>query len=262
MRATETEGVELAVYRRKGMAYSWFELWEDSREEGHPPVRWSEFTDAFIDHFLPVETKAAHAAEFENLKQGSRSVWEYYMEFSRLSKYAIHMLPTMEARVRRFVQGLNPLSINKASTSALNSDMNYGKMVEFALATKNRKLKSKMEREGNRKARCMGNMGESLGGERSAFRGESSGPSQSVAQSSASAPLSGPNQQQWSHFRTGQGNMGTHQRGRSGERLQQQQRSPCPRYGKMHSGICYMELPVCYGCGMRGHIQRHCHVSR
>nr|XP_009778118.1 PREDICTED: uncharacterized protein LOC104227553 [Nicotiana sylvestris] len=222
MRATETEGVELAVYRRKGMAYSWFELWEDSREEGHPPVRWSEFTDAFIDHFLPVETKAAHAAEFENLKQGSRS----------------------------------------ASTSALNSDMNYGKMVEFALATKNRKLKSKMEREGNRKARCMGNMGESLGGERSAFRGESSGPSQSVAQSSASAPLSGPNQQQWSHFRTGQGNMGTHQRGRSGERLQQQQRSPCPRYGKMHSGICYMELPVCYGCGMRGHIQRHCHVSR
>ncbi|XP_070004757.1 uncharacterized protein [Nicotiana sylvestris] len=23
-----------------------------------------------------------------------------------------------------------------------------------------------------------------------------------------------------------------------------------------------MELPICYGCGMRGHIQRHCHASR
>ncbi|XP_070010334.1 uncharacterized protein [Nicotiana sylvestris] len=30
----------------------------------------------------------------------------------------------------------------------------------------------------------------------------------------------------------------------------------------MHSGVCYMELPVCYGCGMRVHILRHCHVSR
>nr|XP_009758813.1 PREDICTED: uncharacterized protein LOC104211451 [Nicotiana sylvestris] len=29
----------------------------------------------------------------------------------------------------------------------------------------------------------------------------------------------------------------------------------------MHSGVCYLELPVCYGCGMRGHIQRNCRVS-
>ncbi|XP_070057562.1 uncharacterized protein [Nicotiana tomentosiformis] len=76
-------------------------MWEDSREEGSPPSRWSEFVDAFIDHFLPTETKAAHAAEFESLKQGSMSVWESHMRFTRLSKYAIYMFPTMEARVRR-----------------------------------------------------------------------------------------------------------------------------------------------------------------
>ncbi|XP_070014109.1 uncharacterized protein [Nicotiana sylvestris] len=262
MRATETEGVELADYRLKGVAYSWFELWEDSREEGRPSMRWSEFADAFIDHFLPAETRAAHAAEFENLRQGNRSVWEYHMEFARLSKYAIHMLPTMEARVHRFVQGLNSLTINEASTAALNSDMNYGKMVAFAQATENHKLKNRMEREGSSKARSTSNMGESLGGGRSAFRGGSSGPSQSIAQSSASAPLSGPSQQQWRHFRPGQGSRGSHQRGRSGEMFQQQQRSPFPRCGKMHSGTCYLELPICYGCGMRGHIQRHCRASR
>ncbi|XP_070003088.1 uncharacterized protein [Nicotiana sylvestris] len=159
MRTTEIEGVELDTYRLKGVAYSWFELWEDSREEGHPPARWSEFVDAFIDHFLPVETRAAHAAEFENLRQGNRSVWECHMEFARLSKYAIHMLPTMEARVRWFVQGLNSLTINEASMAALNSDMNYGKMVTFAQATENRKLKNRMEREGSSKARSTGNMG-------------------------------------------------------------------------------------------------------
>ncbi|XP_070045331.1 uncharacterized protein [Nicotiana tomentosiformis] len=193
MRATETEGVELAAYHLKGVAYSWFELWKDSLEEGSPPARWSEFADAFIDHFLPTETRAARATEFENLKQGSKSVWEYYMEFARLSKYAILMLPTMEARVRRFVKGLSPLVINEAATAAFNSDMNYGRMVEFAQAIENRKLKNKMEREGTYKVRFVGNFGESFGGG-SAFRGGSSVPSQSVAQSSASALPAGPSQ--------------------------------------------------------------------
>ncbi|XP_070032398.1 uncharacterized protein [Nicotiana tomentosiformis] len=39
MRATETEGAELASNRLKVVAYSWFEMWEDSREEGSPPAR-------------------------------------------------------------------------------------------------------------------------------------------------------------------------------------------------------------------------------
>ncbi|XP_070010240.1 uncharacterized protein [Nicotiana sylvestris] len=98
MRATETEGVELDAYGLKGVAYSWSELWEDSREEGRPPARWSEFADAFINHFLPAETRVALSTEFENLRQGNRSVWEYHMEFALLSKYAIHMFPTMEAK--------------------------------------------------------------------------------------------------------------------------------------------------------------------
>nr|XP_016449675.1 PREDICTED: skin secretory protein xP2-like [Nicotiana tabacum] len=58
----------------------------------------------------------------------------------------------------------------------------------FAKATENRKLKNRMEREGNSKARSTGNIGESLGGGRSAFTGGSSRPSQFVAQISASAP--------------------------------------------------------------------------
>nr|XP_009780947.1 PREDICTED: uncharacterized protein LOC104229917 [Nicotiana sylvestris] len=179
MRAIETKGVELASYHLKGVAYSWFDLWEDSRKEGRPPARWSEFADAFIDHLLPAETRAARAMEFENLRQGNRS-------------------------------GLNSFTINEASTAALNSDMNYGKMVAFAQDTESRKLKNRMEREGNSKSRSTGNMGESLGGGRSAFRGGSSVPSQSIAQFSASAPPSRPSQQQWSHFRPGQGNRGSH----------------------------------------------------
>ncbi|XP_070045163.1 uncharacterized protein [Nicotiana tomentosiformis] len=233
MRATEMEGVELAAYHLKGVAYSWFEMWEDSWEEGSPPVRWSEFVDAFIDHFLPPETRSACAAEFKNLKQGIRSVWEYHMEFARLSKYVIHMLPTMEARVRRFVQSLSPLVINEATTTALNSDMNYGEMVAFAQAIEDRKLKNRREQEATSKARSAGNFGESFGGGRSAFReGHQGYPSLMLSL-----------------------------QGRSGGRFPQQRRPLCPRCGKMHSEICYMDLPICYGCVLRGHIQREYHSS-
>ncbi|XP_070039514.1 uncharacterized protein [Nicotiana tomentosiformis] len=184
MRATETEGAELASYRLKWVVYSWFEMWEDSREEGRPPMRWSEFAGTFIDNFLPAETKAASAAEFENLKQGRMSVWEYHMRLAHLSNYAIYMLPTMEARVRQFVQGLSPLVINEAATSALNSDMNYGKMVAFSQATETHKLKNRMkrERESSNRSRSASNFsgtsgGGGGGGGRTTFRGGSSGPS-------------------------------------------------------------------------------------
>ncbi|XP_070036958.1 uncharacterized protein [Nicotiana tomentosiformis] len=185
-------------------------MWEDSHEEGSPPVRWSEFADAFFDHLLPAETKATRGAEFENLKQGSMSVWGCHMTFVRLSKYAIYMLPTMEDRVRRFVQGLSPLVINEAATAALNSDMNYGNMVAFSQSTKTRKLKNRMERESSNKSPSVGNSsGTTNGGGRTTFRGVLSGSSQYFAQSSVSTPPSGPNQQQGNHFRPSQGNRGS-----------------------------------------------------
>ncbi|XP_009772718.2 uncharacterized protein [Nicotiana sylvestris] len=108
MKATETEGVELASYRLRGAAYSWFKIWEDSHREGRPPARWDKFVNVFMDHFFPAETMAARATEFEVLKQGRMSVWEYHIEFVRLSKYAPQLVSTMDARVQRFVQGLSP----------------------------------------------------------------------------------------------------------------------------------------------------------
>ncbi|XP_070045370.1 uncharacterized protein [Nicotiana tomentosiformis] len=104
-------------------------------------------------------------------------------------------------------------------------------MVAFTQATENRKLKNRIEREGSSKDRSVGNFGGSFGGGggRTTFRGGSSVPSQSFAQSSVSAQPSGPCQQQWSHFRPGQGNRGSYQHGRPGGRFRQQRRPPCPR---------------------------------
>ncbi|XP_070046686.1 uncharacterized protein [Nicotiana tomentosiformis] len=115
-------------------------------------------------HFLTIETRATSATEFENLKQGSMSVWDYHMRFADLSKDASYMMPTMEARVRRYVQGLSHFVINEAATVAVNFVMNNGKMVAFSQTIETRKLKNIMEREGNKKSRSTGNFGGSSNG--------------------------------------------------------------------------------------------------
>ncbi|XP_070056965.1 uncharacterized protein [Nicotiana tomentosiformis] len=57
-----------------------------------------------------------------------------------------------------------------------------------------------------------------------------------------------------------QGNKGPHQQGQPDKRFQQR-RVPCPKCGRMQFGSCFMDIPVCYGRGLRGHIQRECRSS-
>lgn len=56
-------------------------MWKESRRDVKPHAEWNEIVDAFIDHFLPTETRLACATEFENLNQGNMSVWDYQMKF-------------------------------------------------------------------------------------------------------------------------------------------------------------------------------------
>nr|XP_033510394.1 uncharacterized protein LOC117275153 [Nicotiana tomentosiformis] len=110
-----------------------------------------------------------------------------------------------------------------------------------------------MERQSSNKARSAGNFGGSFGhgGDRSAFRGGSSEPSQSFSQSLMSAQSSGPSQ----------GNRGPHQQVRPDRRFQQR-RLRCPKCGRMHFGAGFMDIPICYGCGVMGRIHRDCRTSR
>jgi len=55
---------------------------------------------------------------------------------------------------------------------------------------------------------------------------------------------------------------GLYQQGHHGGGFQQQRTPPCPHCGKMQLGICYIDLPICYGFGLRGHILRDCRSSR
>nr|XP_009758260.1 PREDICTED: uncharacterized protein LOC104210970 [Nicotiana sylvestris] len=173
---------------------------------------------------------AARATEFKVLKQGSISVWEYHMEFVRLSKYAPQLVSTMDARVRRFVQGLSPLVVNEAAIAALHSDMNYGKIVGFAQAIEARKLKIRTERKSNSRARSVGHSG------RPVQRRGPLGSSQSYAQSTMSAPPSVHSYQQSSHLRPGSDSRKPHQCGVRGH-IQRDCRAPSQGTGSVFAQL-------------------------
>ena len=81
-----TEAVELAIYRLKGVAILWYESWKQSKGIDAPPVTQKEFKEAFLDHYLPLEIREAHADQFLNLYQGNMSVREYSLQFNSLSR--------------------------------------------------------------------------------------------------------------------------------------------------------------------------------
>nr|XP_009797334.1 PREDICTED: uncharacterized protein LOC104243778 [Nicotiana sylvestris] len=159
----------------------------------------------------------------------------------------------MAARATEF-EGLSPLVVNEAATVALHSDMNYGKIVGFAQDTEARKLNIRAGRESNNRARSMSHSG------RPVQRRGPSGSSQSYDQSSASALPSAYSYQQSSHSRPGSDSRIPHQSSRPGGRSQQQGRALCPKCGRFHTETCYLDLPMCYRCGVRGHIQRDFHA--
>nr|XP_016502050.1 PREDICTED: uncharacterized protein LOC107820302 [Nicotiana tabacum] len=98
--------VELVV-KLEDMANTWYETVLLGRPAGAPPLTWDEFTKLFNNHFLPDSLMQKYARDFERLVQTpDMDVSIYNTKFCKLAIYAPHLVPTEEARVQRFVDGL------------------------------------------------------------------------------------------------------------------------------------------------------------
>ncbi|KAK9740077.1 hypothetical protein RND81_03G009500 [Saponaria officinalis] len=71
--------------------------WNDNGVNVVRAMNWEEFKTA-------LRTKKT---EFNNLRQGSLTVQEYYNQFQELALFALELVPTPESRVSRFEQGLD-----------------------------------------------------------------------------------------------------------------------------------------------------------
>ncbi|XP_070053310.1 uncharacterized protein [Nicotiana tomentosiformis] len=114
-------------------------------------------------NYIPEEDREAKAAEFEQLKQGNKSVQEYYMEFIRLAKHASHMVKTEKAKIRRFVGGLayhikDTTSVAAVGVTSFSSVVGSAKHLEKDRQQRREKKKhNKKVRTTSRRTQSYGN---------------------------------------------------------------------------------------------------------
>ncbi|XP_070004325.1 uncharacterized protein [Nicotiana sylvestris] len=148
--ATDVESVEFTSYRLRDIAVTWYETWKQTRGPNVPPVTWKEFSEAFLQQYLPIELRRARRDRFLHLEQGNMSVREYSMQFNSLARYAPTIVADMSDRVHQFVSGLGAHLINECTTASLNQGMDIARIQSYAQGLEDRKRQQRANREHNR----------------------------------------------------------------------------------------------------------------
>ncbi|XP_070036547.1 uncharacterized protein [Nicotiana tomentosiformis] len=85
---------------------SWWEAYERRRPVVAAPLTWQQFSGLFLEKFVPQSRREELRKQSEQLCQGDMSVTQYEMQFLKLARHAIWLVPTDRERIRRFIDGL------------------------------------------------------------------------------------------------------------------------------------------------------------
>ncbi|KAK9689059.1 hypothetical protein RND81_09G032300 [Saponaria officinalis] len=89
-------------------------------------MNWEEFKTALRSEFFPEHINRAKKTEFNNLKQGSLTVQEYYNQFQELARFALELVPTPESRASSNVERV----FNERNAAVGDKRKNYSGMSE------------------------------------------------------------------------------------------------------------------------------------
>jgi hypothetical protein len=117
-----------------GPAADWWDAYVEAHEEPES-INWQEFKNSFRSHHVPLRVMKLKK-EFENLKQGSMSVSEYVIYFTKLSCYAPDNVDTNEKKQDWFLNGLND---GLAYALEAHDFINFRDMVDKALVLENQR---------------------------------------------------------------------------------------------------------------------------
>ncbi|XP_070041562.1 uncharacterized protein [Nicotiana tomentosiformis] len=131
MRILESHGVDFTTFQLEGRARRWWQSYLLGRPAGSPPMNWDQFTQLFLDRYIPPSEREELRGQFEQLEQGQMSVTDYEARFSELSHHALMILPTNTERVQRFVVGFHP-NIRDSMAWEVEMGTGYQLVVEIA----------------------------------------------------------------------------------------------------------------------------------
>ena len=80
---------------------------------------------------------------------------EYHMKFTQLSRYASEMVPTVRAKMRKFVSGLAKQVKREGKAAILNADMDFSRLVVYLQQVEDDKKKD-MEEQKSKRAKSAG----------------------------------------------------------------------------------------------------------
>ncbi|KAI3919802.1 hypothetical protein MKW92_040094 [Papaver armeniacum] len=130
--------VKLATYGFRGPARDW---WKAVMKADGAVMTGNRFKDLFMDKYVPDAARDRKFYDFMSLTKGGLSVSTYNDKFIRLSHYGAELIATDEAKVKKFIRGLDlemrkQLSCLRIRTyeDVLNRSLDYEKEMEDQLA--------------------------------------------------------------------------------------------------------------------------------
>ncbi|XP_075499765.1 uncharacterized protein LOC142538300 [Primulina tabacum] len=98
--------LKLAIYQLKDRAQLWWEATEEAMKDSGEIIIWDAFRAQFTQEYAPPSYYGAKEEEFNQLVQGNKSVVEYASRFSALLPYVPHVAWNDQAKLSRFLHGL------------------------------------------------------------------------------------------------------------------------------------------------------------
>ncbi|XP_061349795.1 uncharacterized protein LOC133295033 [Gastrolobium bilobum] len=146
MRCPDALKLVYSVYMLKGQAEDWWTNTVQPLEAEGQEITWRLFETLFLDNYFPMEARERKQNEYNDLKQGTMTIDQYFAKFNELMKYANYgrALPTSAEMTSKFQWGLNEKMSQKMSNFDIREFSRFvnhcWKVEELYSVTKNKKL--------------------------------------------------------------------------------------------------------------------------
>ena len=135
MGTTDEKQVCLVAYKLKGGASAWWDRVQLNHtcERKLPMRSWRRMKRLMLDRFLPPDYQQELFRQYQDCRQGTRTVNEYMEEFDRLANRN-DLEETKDQRISRFVHGLRVSIRDQVSLQTLytlNEAVTLSKKIEY-----------------------------------------------------------------------------------------------------------------------------------